>query len=120
MRVPITLRANERKQLDDFVPRTVEHLRDVGLDDEADAVEDASIIDNEDDTFSAEIGEWASIVGALRTLRAEEGLRSWWLRHKLSSRLSRKVDELEDDGEADEDVTPTVDDGGTGSQEVAA
>lgn len=103
MRVPIELRSHERSQLDDFIPRAVENLEDIGLDEEAEEVDDVDIIDNEDGTFSAEAEEWVAIISSLRTIYDDEGVRSWWLRKKLAQRVGRKANELSDDGEEAED-----------------
>ncbi|WP_226041237.1 hypothetical protein [Natrinema sp. DC36] len=108
-RIPIRLRSNEENQLDEFVPQAIENLREIELEDEADDLSNVDIIDNEDGTFSAEVGEWATIISALRTLREDESLRSWWLRKKLARRLSKATEHLDLDGEEEgsEDSTPT-------------
>jgi len=120
--VTIELRTHERAQLDEFVPRMVERLEAKGLDEEAEDLCAVDIIENLDETspfhetaresahdpttYSAAPTEWATIIGALRVLREEEGLRSWWLRKKLARRLSRATDQLDPEEGASEDVTP--------------
>lgn len=113
MKVPIELRSVEQSQLEEFTPRAADRLENKGLDEEAQEVRDAEIIDNGDGTYSAETTEWSALIGALRTLRDGEGLRSWWLRKKLAIRLSSAVEEMKDTKEAAEggsdDATPRVD-----------
>jgi len=105
VRIPIELRSNEQSQLDEYVPMSAEHLRDIGLDGEADSLDDVSLIDNEDGTFSAEATEWSSIIGGLRTLRDSEGVcRINYLRKKLAKRLSSKLEDfnVDEDGDVDD------------------
>lgn len=119
MKVPIELRSHEQAQLDEFVPRAADRLEDKGLDEEAQEVRDVDIIDNQSGTYSAEPTEWAAIIGALRTLRDEEGLRSWWLRKKLAQRLARRTEEIDPEETASEDDTPGVEADGTTPQATA-
>lgn len=107
MKVPIELRPTEMNQLEEFMPRVEAALSDKGLDDEAEEVSEATIINVAGNTYSAEATDWSAIIGGLRTLRDEEGLRSWWLRKKLAGRLSRKVSELDPDEGEEEGSNPT-------------
>lgn len=127
MKVPINLRSHERKQLDEFITRAIDLLEDRGLDEEAEDVREATIIEDEGaNTYSAEPSDWSAVIGSLRILRPEESLRSWWLRKKLAKRLSRRMDEIEDaEGEGVEsddsdgsDPNPRADE--CGIQEVTA
>lgn len=95
MRVPIQLRSHEEAQLESFVPRMVDRLNDMGVEAEAEDIENVELIDEGDGTFSAEVSEWTALLGGMRVLRDEEGLRSWWLRKKLSRRLMRIQEKLE-------------------------
>lgn len=106
MRVPLELRSTERTQLDEMIPNAIDRLREVGLDEEADELEDIDILSETNGKYYAEATEWASVISALRVLRDQEGLRSWWLRTKLARRLSETMEELEAD---DQDATPGVD-----------
>lgn len=115
--IPIELASHEVKQLDEFIPRIEERLREIDLEDEADEISDATIVEEGGDVFSAKTKEWAAIIGGLRVLRGEESLRSWWLRKKLARRVSEKVAELDPEEEASEDDTPGVEAGETTMQD---
>lgn len=119
-KVPIELRSHERAQLDEFITRVVDILTERGLSNEAEEVENVDLIENGNGTFSAEPSEWATVVGGLRHLRDDEGLRTWWLRSKLAKRLNERISEIEAEEEADDDVTPTVEAEETPSQPTAA
>lgn len=97
--IGIGLRTHERQQLEEMVPAALDYMRDMGLDPEADDLDNVTIEYEHvvaDGEFSyrafASPAEWRSIVSGLGKVRHEYGLKLWWLRKKLSARL-REVTE---------------------------
>lgn len=72
----------------------IEKLEDRGLDDEAADLEEVYLIDNGDMTFTAPPTSWASIIGGLRVMKDDEGVRSNYLRKKLARRLNNTAADL--------------------------
>lgn len=96
--VPLGLRTHERSQLDTFVDEIIATLRDLGLDDEADDIDDVTLTieDGHEErgltyTATTTADEWRTLVAGLSNV---EGLKADWLRRKLAKRLAQKVDEL--------------------------
>lgn len=108
MKLPINLRSNEKRQLDEMIPRAADLFEERELGDEAEELREATIVEEEETgMYYADVDDWRTIVSSLRVLRKEESLRSWWLRKKLAKRLSRKMDELEDEEGESADSNPT-------------
>lgn len=106
-RVDVPLRTQEKQQLDKFVPMAVERLRDLGLGNEADDLDDVTIEIDETPTLRtryvgyAEPDGWRLIVRHLGKLRSNEGLQIWWLRKKLAKRVHDRIEEVVPDEESD-------------------
>lgn len=110
MNVPIKVRTHELKQLHEMVPAARRHCEQAEMDEQADEITrvyDEHIANVEeaagfDTSFRAHVSmpadDWRTTISSLgRVQRRDEGLRAWWLRKKLASRLRDRLEQLEDD-----------------------
>lgn len=100
MKVPIEIRPNEMRQLENYTAAVVDHYRERDMDEQADEFAAISMtLEPQEDGWQngvLEQEEWDMLVTRLNVLRPEEGQRVWWLQKKLSNRLNERLREMED------------------------
>lgn len=109
--MPIKVRTQELNQLQSLVPRVVERLKDVGVEEVTERGDEleriyAEYIDGVEAEYpegpefanyiSMPVEDWRSVATAPSRLYDEEGLRVQWLQKKLVDRLRDRMEEMKD------------------------